>query len=430
MKRIVSIMLMFILVLNFAGCSKGKDSKVSKNNSEKVKYTDDQILFAAQGRIDMDDDYYTVYSYNYKGELLDSSDPSSAIDYYSANGLAPALDQNTGKVGFVDKDGVFVIDPIYEDAAPFSDDGIALAVKNIGEDNKYGYINSKGEEIIPFIYDIATSFYNFGYALVGTEKNYDEADEYGKFHTYLSYDYVIDEKGKIVYEIEDEMRIGSLTKDYLVGMRNEKQTILDYSGKELLSLEWLDMDIDENIEKAEYISVKNDTIVKDTYKQINGVPYIVKSEIFDGKKFVSPQNDYEITSKHVATTINGIGFGVTKNGETVIPFEYDSITEYGEYFVAVKYNNIDDYYDQVFDIYDKEFNKTASDLNYVFCDRNETYGSDCQLPNGYFQIVTEYDSEMVYGIVDYTGKFIVEPVFSKGIKLWSYESRGRFNNYY
>lgn len=427
MKRIVSIMLMFILVLNFAGCSKGKDSKVSKNNSEKVKYTDDQILFAAQDRIDIEGDRYTVYSYNYKGELLDSSESSSAIGYYSANGLAPALDQNTGKVGFVDKDGVFVIEPIYEDAASFSNDGIALAVKSIGEDNKYGYINSKGEEVIPFIYDFANSFYDFGYAVVGTEKNYDdEEDEY--VHTYLSYG-IIDEKGKIVYEIEDEMSIVSLTKDYLIVYKDKKEIILDYSGKELLSLELPVEDI-LYAEKYEDITVKNGTVVKNIHEQINGVPYIVKSEIFDGKKFVSPQNDYEITSKHVATTINGIGFGVTKNGETVIPFEYDSITEYGEYFVAVKYNNIDDYYDQVFDIYDKEFNKTASDLNYVFCDRNETYGSDCQLPNGYFQIVTEYDSEMVYGIVDYTGKIIVEPVFSSGIKLWSYESRGRFNNYY
>lgn len=108
-------------------------------------------------------------------------------------------------------------------------------------------------------------------------------------------------------------------------------------------------------EKYEYIFVKNDTVVKNTYERTNGVPYIVKSEIFDGKKFVAPKNDYEITSKHVATTINGIGFGVTKNGETVIPFEYDAIIEYGEYFAAVKYNNSDDYYEQTFDIYDSNF---------------------------------------------------------------------------
>lgn len=419
MKRIISMVLTLFLVLNFVGCSQGNDTKFSKNNSAKIKYTDDQILFVARD-FDKEKSQDIVYSYNYKGELLHSRDDDSAIGYYSENGLAPATDKTTGKVGFVDKDGVFVIDPIYTYAAPFSDDGIALVAKLVDWERKYGYINSKGEEVIPFIYDNATSLYDFGYALVGIKDNDEEDDD---FYSYIGYDYIINKKGKIVYTIEDEFDIVWLTKDYLIGYKDEQDVILNYSGKELFKTE-----------EDEFLSVKNGTVVKNTYKDSNGMSYIVNSEIFDGKKFIAPKKDYEITSKCGETTISGVAFGVTKNGETVIPFEYDSITEYGEYFVAVKYNDNYDsydqiygiYYDQVFDIYDKNFNKTAENIEYAFYDRHSEYGQSCQLPNGYFQITRKCDSERLYGIVDYTGKIIVEPVFYRGIKLWTYEGMGRF----
>lgn len=164
-----------------------------------------------------------------------------------------------------------------------------------------------------------------------------------------------------------------------------------------------------------HISLNNDT----------GRHPLIKTEIFDGKKFIALKSDYEITSKRVATTQSGKGYGVSKNGETVIPFEYDWITEYGEYFVAEKKNS-DDYLDETFDIYDKNFNKTAENIEYAFYGRYDEHGQDCLLPNGYFQIEIEHDSKTVFGIVDYTGKIIVEPVFYRGIKLWTYEGTGAF----
>ena len=149
----------------------------SEVNSEKIKlnesinYKDDQVLFITQDRCDTENDRSTIYCYNYKGELLDKN---IAIGYYSQNGLAPAHDNSTGKVGYVDKDGVFIIEPKYEDAGAFSKDGVALVkieIKNGDDyDYKHGYINSKGEEITPIIYDEATSFYNCGYALARLDK--------------------------------------------------------------------------------------------------------------------------------------------------------------------------------------------------------------------------------------------------------------------
>lgn len=179
--------------------------------------------------------------------MLDSSDSSSAIGYYSANGLAPALEQNTGKVGFVDKDGVFVIEPIYDDAGPFSDDGIALAVKYIDGESKYGYINSKGEEVIPFIYDNATSFYNFGYAVVSVYE--DEETKY----------FIIDKKGNTIIELNG--RSVELTKDYFITTENDEQIIFDYSGNKVFSLKY-----DYNAEQYDKIIVKGNDIFKYTYK--------------------------------------------------------------------------------------------------------------------------------------------------------------------
>lgn len=98
-------------------------------------------------------------------------------------------------------------------------------------------------------------------------------------------------------------------------------------------------------------------------------------------------------------------YGIVENGETVVPFEYDEICRYGDYFVAIKYSGGSRSYNQVFDIYDIEYNKTAENIQYAFSHRSDPYGSSCQLPNGYFQIMEKNaDYEQVCGIIDYTGK--------------------------
>ena len=414
MKRFTASLLVLFMIATFAGCD--KNGIVTGQKDGKVQYSEDQVLFVAQDRCDIDEDQYNVYSYNYKGELIKTTDTSQYIGYYSTNGLAPAADQRTGKVGFVDKDGVFQIEPKYVDAAPFSNDGIALVKISVdGEyEEKCGYINSKGEEVTPCIYDTATSFYNTGYALAVKRK--EMTDEYGYTSREDWKQCIINKNGDSVIEIDitvENRKIVNVYKDYFVCTTDDGLAIFDYSDNKLY---------ESKTNQNEFFNAKEDGF----YIYVNG-----KAEKFDGKKFVEVENNikFQITSKRVATTQSGFGYGVVENGETVIPFEYDMIYKYGEYFVAIKYTGNNVNFDQVFDIYDKNYNKTAENIQYAFSTtRYDMYGSSCYLPDGYFEVKVEnVDYEWVCGIIDYTGKVIVEPVFGRGITLCTYEGTGVFD---
>lgn len=386
-----------------------------------IIYSEDEPLFVAQDRCDIEGDRSQTYYYNYKGELLNSLS-TAYIGYYAENGLATALDQSTWKIGFVDKDGVFQIDPIYEDAAAFSESGIALVCMEVDGKEKCGHINSKGETVVPFMYDYATSFYPCGYALA---YNYvsgssSEDDWEKKVH------YIIDEQGKVVFEADsDEKYVLCVMDGYFVYKVSDGWVISDYSGKEI-----------ERINQQEGNKRVSLRIYDFVYKYVYGEDgdTLETIDVFDGKKFVDESVFYEnilITSKRVATTKTGIGYGIEKDDETLIPFVYDRLYSYGDYFVGVKYTGDSYYYDQTFDIYDLDYQKTAENVPYAFYPRNEMYGNiDCMLPNGYFEIFLDNeDYGSVHGIIDYTGKIIVEPVFGRGITPMIYEACGVFDWY-
>ena len=68
-----------------------------------------------------------------------------------------------GKHGLVDKQGNFVVEPIYDGTGYYDSDVDRMLVKI---DDKYGYINGKGEVAIDLIYDDANDFDEDGEALV------------------------------------------------------------------------------------------------------------------------------------------------------------------------------------------------------------------------------------------------------------------------
>ena len=436
-KKTKCILLSIIIVfcLSFTGCGTNmavNDQLESVENQ--VKYADDRVLFVAQDRCDIEDDRLTLYAYNYKGELLESS---GYIRYYAENGLAPALDKNTNKVGFVDKEGVFQIPPKYDDAAPFSKSGIALVALETKIEGNYdvkkcGYVKTDGKELVPCIYDSATSFFDCGYAIAATDKSVTDEDGYS--HSTLWKQYIIDEKGNEVIEVDtiaEKLYIAAVYKDYFVCEDEEKIILLDYSKNIIFEME---APGEKGTEYIDY-SLGKKHIIKSTYDMSKG--QLIKTEYFDGKKLVEDKKDYVKTSKQVATTQSGKGYGITVDNKTVIPFEYDAIIEYGEYFVAIKYTGENPIFDQCFDIYDKNYNKTAENMEYAFDHRKEIYGEECQLPNGYFPIMIkngEYNDNFngmvsyrcVNGIIDYTGKIIVEPVFDSKIILYTYEGTGVF----
>lgn len=74
-----------------------------------------------------------------------------------SDGLIPAINPETGKRGFIDKSGKFVIEPKFENASSFSE---GLARVSIIENKRemLGFINRKGEYIIPPKFDIDYDF--------------------------------------------------------------------------------------------------------------------------------------------------------------------------------------------------------------------------------------------------------------------------------
>lgn len=428
-----------ILLFTLSAC---RQKQASDNTEVKTKYSEEEPLFFMSDSCENDDDSHIIYSYNYSGDLISQVD--SYVGYYAENGLAVAFDKSTGLVGYIDKDGVYQIEPIYTDAAPFSKDGIAMVkkqVKNNDEDytndEKIGYINSKGEEIIPCIYDDATSFFNCGYA-IAKRIDYTYDDNGNRLSGKLSY-YILDKKGNEIVKKEnvyekangdewldmptsDENTILAVYKNYYLSNGG----IYDYSGKLLYAPEEAS---NENIRyQLNYDQYNIERIVIELEEDLLSVKSSV-TEKFDGEKFINVKEllDYKYYSKRVATTQSGYGYGVEVNGKAVIPFEYDAITRCGTFFIGIKYTGTPTYLNQIIDIYDEEYNKTAENIGYAFRDR----GGMCELPNGYFQVIIEnsdYEGG-VYGIIDYTGKIIVEPKYGNAPIVNSYEGTGVFTIY-
>lgn len=446
-KRILAGLLAFLMMMSFASC-KGDDSGMDSgkddnnnsikdifNQSEKAEYEDDRALFCAQNRVDTSGDEIDVYYYNYNGDLVKKITSFDVVkEYYAENGLTVAYDNATSKYGFADKDGVFQIEPIYSGASAFSKNGIAL-VRN--EEGKKGYIDSKGDQVISFIYDEATSFFDCGYAIVAT--NREVTDESGYTDNISTY-FIIDEKGNELVEIDEEkskIEIEAVYEDYYVYTRSVDSNIyvLDYKGNELKVIDKYigDLFIVPRFEKdglyLEYYDGSEE--VENSYCCIGvvekGAKYL-KTEKFNGKNF-EITSEYEITSKRVSTTLSGYGYGIEKNGKTLIPFEYDIVQPYGSYYVGIKFTGYNATVDQIIDIYDSEFNKTAEDVEYAFLNRQSQDYEYSRLPDGYFAVSTYSDEREgeVQGIIDYTGKLIVDPVFYRGIYVCTYEGVGHFD---
>lgn len=447
MKKFLCIFMVLALLLCAAGCGTAvpdhadtpdveqpdkKPSDKEEETIEELQFDENIPLFAAQNRYDVEGDQYEIYYYNHKGELLYSepgdmiySSMGGRIGMYGNCGLAPAYDSATELYGFVDRDGIFVIEPQWAWAKAFSDDGIAIVgVENEERDYsswyKYGFVNDKGEQVIPCIYHAATSFYQNGLAIVGKEVGTGEdiSLKYG----------VIDTKGNVIVPLEHD-EIDHIAGDYIlcrIGTYSYKQQdmIYDLAGNLVHSQ---DRESADGMQTYLY-TVSGKTLCRITMERDETNEYtVILEEVFDGKEFKAVEmDDIRIETRRVATTSSGTAYGVVRGEETVIPFAYDGIKKYGDYYIAYKGDNY--YHVEGADIYNKNFEKTAENVPYAFeINRNRAYGKGILLPAGYFWawnfVDVENDDDRIYGIVDYTGQEIV-PVIFEYTNLFTYEGMG------
>lgn len=460
MKRVLATLCAVATVICMAGCTTENNTPASTQTDpteeefeEVAQYDENTPLFVCQDRSDIEGDRNSLYYYNYKGDLLENAVMPNT-GFFGTRDLAPGLDPSTGKIGYVDKSGVFVIEPQWDDATAFSDDGIALVMMDEEDEDgfsveKYGYINEQGEQIIECIYDDATSFYPQGLAIVGVKEEIDPPQTNdgtaGIYPTTVTMYGVIDKTGKTIIAPQYKY-IYNIEGDYILCRSEKAQALYDLSGKAIIT--------EEECEKNQYYFEqecgtlyrwKREILSEEETEKNNGYPFHNSDyRIFDGKEFVSVEYNLEkpfIYSKRVATTVTGNGYGVvTMTGsqqegnlaETVlIPYEYDRIVEHGSYYVAIKYKDSEGT-EQSFDIYNSDFVKTAENINYQFMQyRNSMYGTYRILPDGYFEI-SYYDSDIgdtVCGIINEYGETIVPMLFYRPIKLFVYECiGGKFMN--
>lgn len=418
-KVIVLTLIVSLLIMSFVGCSQDEDSSggdlineiITNSDSKEVVYKDDETLFYCQDRSDIEGDRTVLYRYNYKGEVIQSEE-AQAIGFLAPNGLAFAEDPQSGNYGFVDESGVFVIDPVFEGGGTgFAPNGLALVEFN----DKFGYINSKGGVVIPFEYDYAESFTESNCAKVGVKKD-------GEFNEYMYG--VINDKNELIvpYEYYDIVQC----KEYVVCTKSVSEEkdgstistsitdLFNYKGKKLESFTTKEVDGVPVDGTSFYYECIKDKLFRTGFTVGDDIFDVEKTsfEIYHDGEFKNYNELYNISSKHVATTESGIAYGVQKDEDVLIPFEYDEVYYDEGYYVCIKYLYGTEEY-QTFDIYDESFMKTAENIEYrnISCfDYKEIF-----LPKGYFYIWVDGAEDDLMGVVDYKGNIIVEPVFYRGI---------------
>lgn len=95
-------------------------------------------------------------------------EPKVEVDrlYRLSNMMCQVL--KDGKYGYIDSSGALVIPFQFQEAYPFSDEGLAFVV---GEDGLGGYIDKRGRFVIDPIYDTG-SIFKFGFAAVSRNGRY------------------------------------------------------------------------------------------------------------------------------------------------------------------------------------------------------------------------------------------------------------------
>lgn len=138
---------------------------------------------------------------------------------FSDNGLACV--ESGGKYGYIDKTGAYIINPQFDESGFFADNGLAL----VRSGDKYGYIDKTGTYAINPQFDDAGSF-SEGVAVVRLSDKYGLIDEKGKYlvnpiyadaayYAYCGMLWFADENGRVGYLSTDGKETIPAQFDYI-----------------------------------------------------------------------------------------------------------------------------------------------------------------------------------------------------------------------
>lgn len=155
---------------------------------EMIKGCDDleEVGFYVDGVIPVSRKKQRITLVNKNGETVATLNPIKNKEIVKSAGIFSegmlAIEDEDGKVGYVNTKGEVVIQPKYEEGAPFNE-GLALVVKKGNDKWKVVAINKKGEEVFSMkeSYRPLTQIFQYGYLPVRDDDRYGFINKKGEF---------------------------------------------------------------------------------------------------------------------------------------------------------------------------------------------------------------------------------------------------------
>lgn len=144
------------------------------------------------------------------GDGGNSSNGAKEVELY------PVKDNESGKFGYVDNNGKWVIEPKYTSASGFDSETGLAKVWTSNKDYVVGFINKKGELVIEDKYGHGTKSFCNGYAVVETNVKGGSSNTY---NTYM----LIDKNQNVIIESGKYTKMTDVSKNGLIGVVEESE---------------------------------------------------------------------------------------------------------------------------------------------------------------------------------------------------------------
>jgi tetratricopeptide (TPR) repeat protein len=303
------------------------------------------------------------------------------------------------KWGYVNKDGVFVIKPKYDNAMDFQDNGLAIVAKG----DFSGIINRYGRFIVPLIYSSITEFTE-GLAAVVDDSGFKVIDARGQVLTTKSYSYIgmyqnsravfsnMNEQGSYLYGYLDRQGTEVIPMQYisandfkdglalvqikelefaLIGLNGENLFIYNYANVKNLGNGLLPFQLEPN-SKYGYIDIIGNIVIQPQYSvalPFNKERAVVNTSVDVSNKYGLIDKEGNFIIEPIYNDINNIGEDRVAVGIAINPEEPYIGSRYaiadvvnGDLLTDFIYTNISNY--------NKGYLSVSDDRNTFFLDKN------------------------------------------------------------
>lgn len=296
-------------------------------------------------------------------------------------------------------------------------------------DSCYGLINIRGKEILPCIYDTILGLTN-KYRIICKNNKYGSVDIDGNFFIECDYedyklntnDYLpfkrnnkwgfLDKEGNVKIQFKYE-NICLLNDSVFMGMIGNKWGVLRYDEKTIFEIKYdaIIYKLSQNATDPSFLYLNDKLAIANSKNQIV-TDFIYNGSTIHGIKYF----EFPQLGKYLELEKAGSKYGLInyETGETVIPFKYDKLGKISE---NILYAKLDDKYGYI-DLN----NQTVIPFKFENAENFSEGLARVGVHKGYYNSMFGPLPYNLYGFIDKTGKFVIEPKFPDPILNPIYES--------